>query len=201
MNAKELYNLNNETGEYKPTGVYYCTNCNHVGYTKEIAEQCCTPTLCKCGKEVKKYWTVCEECSSRITKQRELKKFNDNHKYTNEEYDDEIFIDDDFYENIEYYLEYIYEDNPENTIEDIYAYTAIHEKYSVNVDNVLEIINEWVTDDMEDPELVELNGFDELREALEKFNNAQTGYVIRVNEKEGVLYTKEFLEKLIKEIK
>jgi hypothetical protein len=192
MNAKELYNLN-DNGEYKPTGVYYCTKCNHAAFSKKIAEQCCQPKLCECGKEMHQYWTVCEECSDRLIEERELKNFTDNLKYTNEEYDDEIFINDTFYESID---EYLNDNDVGVAAHDIHGYTAIHETYHVNVDNVIDVIHEWATDNIEDPELVELKGVDKLRDALEEFNNAQTGYMITPNEKEGVLYTKEYLQEL-----
>lgn len=72
MNAFELFN---EHGN--PCGVWCCGNCRKLVLspvwspdstepksTREAAEKCCTPKLCKCGKEAETYGHECGKCRS-----------------------------------------------------------------------------------------------------------------------------------------
>ncbi|MCX4026981.1 hypothetical protein H0A36_27960 [Endozoicomonas sp. SM1973] len=72
MDAKSLFT---ETGE--KVSVSYCGKCKKIWYSEAGAEQCCQPSYCKCGNELKGYRHDCRSCQDKASllkeKQRVMK--------------------------------------------------------------------------------------------------------------------------------
>src|SRR3990172_7322010 len=48
-------------------GVWYCGECGTTHPEKQMAEKCCNPYICECGKELprKEHRTRCKDCAHR----------------------------------------------------------------------------------------------------------------------------------------
>ncbi len=70
MDAKPLF-----TEDKKDVVAHFCGKCRIVKASLEDAEDCCKPKLCDCGKEVRKYYSVCDVCLniSQIKKEKDLR--------------------------------------------------------------------------------------------------------------------------------
>jgi len=62
------------------------------------------------------------------------------------------------------------------------------------------MIKEWMTEEWEELDYDTIVGVDELRQALEKFNSVQSQKLTVPDYKTGILYTKEYLQKLMREL-
>ena len=129
--------------------------------------------------------------------------FSDKIKFVNEQYDDIIWVNDEWYSNIDEYLEQSI--SSIEYIDEVHAYTSENYKIQLNVNCILDDIEESCIDDLpEDRSLDEIStNYDIFKQtiikAVEDFNSAQKENCFRPNYNEGVLYTEEYLKKLFEE--
>lgn len=168
--AIELYKL--QDGEYKATGVFYCSECRVVHRTKEEAELCHGERLCGCGNKVMQgyYQKLCSDCQSKEWREKEAKReaerFEAAKKITAAEYDGEhVYLGDNYYDSVEDAIDQFLEgQEPEY----VWACTT-HGIRQAELEDVTQNIveNLW-----EDADTNDLNGLDEMQAAIDAFNKA-----------------------------
>jgi len=165
MNAIELYHHDG-----KSTGVFYCTECRCVKRTKEEADKCCEPTKCQyCGKESgRQYYLSCESCDRANQDKEEAERFDKAEKKT--EWDGWVYYEDEYYESVEYYLESC-DDLP------VPAYVWACKENHFAVADVSDITDRIEENGYEDFDGDDLKGLDDLKAAIEKFNEANKDVV------------------------
>jgi hypothetical protein len=161
VNAIELHHADGRTA-----GVWYCEKCKCVSATKFAADECCLPRKCACGKECEPGWAICEECRESARLIREAQRFEKAEKLT--EWDGHLFIDgfgSEYFDDIDAIVcdwECGDGDTPP-----AYAYackkTPMVDRDSSDVVECIEGYEDWDG---------ELNGVEELEEAIQKFNKA-----------------------------
>ena len=169
--AIELYKKK-EDGTMEPCGIYYCSECRIVHRTKDEAEWCHGERLCACGKKITQgyYQRQCGDCDHKEWKEKERKReaerFEKATKITETEYKGEhVFHDDKYYDSVDDAIdEYLEGQEPE------YVWACkdrgIPKASSENIlDHILE--NMW-----EDADTSDLNGVEQLDEAIAAFNEA-----------------------------
>ena len=170
MSAIELHKKLDD-GTYKPTGVFYCSECRIVGRDEEDAEWCHGPHLCGCGNKVtQSYRRICDSCQTKEWREkeaeRESERFEKATKITEAEYDgDHVCIGDSFYDSVEYAVDHYLEgQEPE------YVWACkTHGLPTVDLEDVTcnLLDNMW-----DDADTSDLEGLDELEAALSAFNKA-----------------------------
>ena len=158
MNATELFL---KTG--KPAGIFFCEKCRLVAATQERAGQCCQNYKCsKCGKDTgSRSWLICDACRDAESAAKERDRFEKAEKLT--KWDGWVCNGDDFYESIEDMLD-VLDEAPEY----VWACKADHFVRA----EVSDIIDRMDDDAYEDWYPETLNGLEELKAALNKFNEA-----------------------------
>ena len=168
--AIELYKKL-EDGSVAPTGIFYCSECRVVFKTKEEAENCHGERLCACGKKIeRRFYGECDDCRWKIEKEkavaRERERFEKATKITATEYKGEkIFADDEYYDEIECYLD-AFEEGQEP--EYVWACKDIGVPLA-STESLYENLLEGMWDDAD---VNDLNGVDELEAAVKAFNEA-----------------------------
>ena len=145
---------------------WVCKTCKNYYGTGENAEHyaryCCSEDIpCKCGKgRAKKGWCVCKTCQDH----NHMKMIDDNFdKAELVEYDGPFFVDDDFYNNIDEYLDYCY-DNDELAYH--FAFVPEFKPMKLDYEDLMIGLSE---DHAEDVEPIEVSS---LIEAIKEFNQA-----------------------------
>ena len=161
MNATELF-----VKEGKSAGIYFCGQCRCVSRTQAEAEQCCKPYACdKCGKEILRYHTRCDDCHNVERARVERERFDKAEKlteWTGWVYCEGLGFRDGFFESIAELSD------EEGLPEYVWTCTPDHFVHA-DVSDITERIADQAYEDW-DPD--ELNGLEELRAALDKFNEA-----------------------------
>lgn len=150
--------------------MFYCEKCKRVSRSQLLAEQCCQNYTCsKCGKDVgNRSWLVCEDCRLADSLAKEKARFAKAEKLT--EWDGWVYCEgldgsDDFHASVSDMLdvveqppEYVWACKPRKLVDGLY-------------DSLLRGIEEQegVYDGFEADSL---NGLDELKAALLKFEQA-----------------------------
>lgn len=165
MNAIKLYHQDG-----KPSGVFYCEKCRCVKRTEEEANECCQPYICKhCGKETgRNYWTICHECEALRDAQQEADRFQKAQKLT--EWNSWVYDGAEYYESVEHYLE-TRDDLP------IPAYVWACKENRFAIADVSDITDRIEENGYEDFDADDLKGMDDLKAAIEKFNEANKDVV------------------------
>ena len=169
--AVELYKKH-EDGTMEPCGIFYCSQCRIVHRTKEEAEWCHGERLCACGKKITRgyFQRKCNECEHKEWKEKEREKeaegFEAATKIKESEYTgDHVYCGDKYYDSVEDAIDqYLVGQEPE------YVWACrTHGIPTVDVEDVTTNIldNMWDEADIND-----LNGVEELEEALKAFNKA-----------------------------
>jgi len=202
MNSKQLFYVSPD-GTTEPTGIYECTAChNFYSYDKELADECCAPKICPdCGNVIPKssYHTKCGMC---LTNDK-IEKFKTKIKFVDEQYDDVIWVEEEWYDSIDDYVEQTFLE--EEDIQEVYAYASENYKIQLNADHILEDIEESCVDDLPEDRTLKDDTTDydilsgKIKQAVEEYNLAQKEYFFRPNYNEGILYTEEYLKKLFEE--
>lgn len=131
--------------------------------------------------------------------------FKDNVKFIDDQYDDVIWVNDEWYSNIDEYLE-----QSISTVEEIgevHAYASENYKIQLNVNSILEDIEDSCVDDLPEDKTLKDDTINydilstKIKQAIEEYNSSQKEVFFRPNYNEGVLYTKEYLKKLFEENK
>jgi hypothetical protein len=151
--------------------MYTESNLNMKGKDLEhIARYCCANDFpCRCGNRIdKKGWGYCSKCIEQKHIKEEIERFD---KAELVEYDGPFIIDDDFYEDAD---EYICECEDNEIIPDEYAFVPEFVAAGIDPESIFDMILE------DQYEGLELLGTEELKAAIEKFNEK--------NEKNGTYY-------------
>lgn len=169
MNATELY-----LKEGKSAGIYYCGKCRNVAASQHLAEQCCQNYLCsKCGKDVgSRSWLVCDSCRAASEVDKERERFEKAEKLT--AWGGLVYLDgtgrDGFSESISDFWDNWESDHDESDEKPKYVW-ACKANHFVRAD--LSDITEPIDGAAyEDWDWQTLNGLDDLKAALDKFNEA-----------------------------
>ena len=179
MNAKQLY-----LEDGKPSQVYFCSECKTVKRTFEEAEQCCQPYKCTvCGKEVPRYHNLCDCCQEQKFIKNELIKFEKSNKV--KEWNNWVYLEDisgyndGYFDSLDSFYEYCANESELTTEEllDIkFVWTCKEIPYvDGDINRVLESICD--EDAPEGYDYEELNGIEELKQALNKFIDLNSGKV------------------------
>lgn len=166
MNATELFHADGNS-----SGIFYCSECKRVAHSKQLAEQCCTPPVCRiCGKETsQKYRLICRPCKIIKDENKEAARFEKAEKITS--WDGPVFLDGAGY-NEGYFPDFAeladWIDGEESELPRYYVWTCISLPIChLNCDKIIENATQ---DAYEDWDTDSLMGVDELRSAMEAFN-------------------------------
>lgn len=160
-------------------GIFYCSECRIVFKTKEEAENCHGVRLCACGKTIeRRFYSECDDCRRKIENEkastRERDRFEKATKIAAAEYKgDKIFADDEYYDEIEDYL-----DAFEQSQEPEYVWAC--KNIGVPLASTESLYENLLEGMWEDADVNDLNGIDELEAAVKAFNEANRA--IRVYE-------------------
>lgn len=174
MNSIELYHQDGTS-----SGVFYCTKCRCVNRSKEEADKCCEPTKCQhCGAETGiRFYLTCEKCERANRAKLEADRFEKAKKLT--EWDGWVYLEgtgsdgyseslDDFWDNWE-------NDHAEGDEKPKYVWSCKKNHFAVaDVSDITDRICESAYSDF-DPD--DLNGLDDLKAAIDKFNEANKDVV------------------------
>ena len=187
MNAIELFH-----GDGRSAGVYFCETCKIIWREKDLAGRCCLPKTCSnCGGAIRRpYYTICDECEAVKMSKVESERFTKAEKLT--EWDGWVYSDglgwrDGYFEDVGELVGHCHD---EETEVPEYAWACKKVQFAhVDLDRVLEWISEsgW-----EDFSRDDLNGVDELKAAIDRFNEANKDVVVwEVDYNRAVLIAKE----------
>lgn len=129
--------------------------------------------------------------------------FSDKIKFVNEQYDDVIWVNDEWYSSIDEYLEQSISSTEE--IGEVHAYASENYKIQLSSNHILEDIEESCIDDLPEDQCLNsiTTNYDIFKQAIiravEDFNSAQKENCFRPNYNDGILYTEEYLKKLFEE--
>jgi len=201
MNAEELYL---STG--KPTGVFYCTSCRIVHRTKDGAESCCKPSLCKdCGKELpqKTYSLQCDTCKMPEWHRKDREIYQKAKKVKLEDYEgSHVVIGDDYVsvDELEEQLSYRWSYGDELPR---FAHGTT-QTTSVTPFDVADVMEQFTQEAYEDFDYKDLLGLDDLQKAIEAFHEINKNHwANRTHNWDGetVVLFEELADKLEKEFK
>lgn len=174
MNAIELYHQDG-----KSAGIFYCSSCRHVKRTEGEANECCTPTKCRyCGKESgRQHYLACESCDRANQAKKEEERFEKARKLT--EWDGWVYLDgtgnNGYSESISDFWDNWESDHDEADEKPAYVWACKENHFAV-VD--ISYITDRIDDDAyEDFNTDGLKGLEELKAAIEKFNEANKDVV------------------------
>ena len=187
MNAIELFH-----SDGKPANVFYCEKCRNVASYKDIAEKCCLPRICECGKECEdKYWTICRGCNEKKEIQKELERFNAAEKV--DKFDGWVWADglsynEGFADSVHDIIDYCKDNDIE--IPD-YVWTCKENHFCfIDLNDILQEIEENGYEDFCAAD--SCKGLDELKLAIDKFNEINRKIESYVpNYKKALIITKE----------
>jgi hypothetical protein len=80
---------------------YACSRCGRMSSMRDLAEMCCEPDICECGRTCKKPWTACDSCREEERQEKERKKFEEAEKIPWERYEGPVYFDDEHYSDVE----------------------------------------------------------------------------------------------------
>jgi hypothetical protein len=178
MNATELY-----LKDGRSAGVFYCEKCKIVHRTTAEADQCCMPYHCKgCGKETQRYVNICSACFNKQQDKKEAERFAKAAKIT--KWDGWVYVEglgyqNGYFQSVEDLIDYLTDEEDGNYPQ--YAWTCSANHF-VNAE--ISDITERIGDNAyEDFNTEDLNGLQELKAAIAKFNDAN---------KDAVSYTPDY---------
>lgn len=178
MNATELFHANG-----KSCGIYHCGQCRAVYALQGQAEMCCAPSVCSaCGKETgRRYYTICSPCEAEKWAQKERERFERAEKVP--AWDGWIFSEglgyqDGFFEDWDDFNEWLasefepedFEDNTPDYFWTCDSSPCCHLDYGSIIENATQ-------DAYEDWEAGRLSGQEELKAAIDAFNEANKGEI------------------------
>lgn len=174
MNAKELTFKGHEK-----TVLYACGLCGSLHSPKvyasrediadaaarDSAEKCCAPKHCACGAEIEGSWTACEVCRLR----RKLTAATITTEYTGEVYSDEVGGEwgEGYSPSISAMLDYCCDYDER---EPAYCWPCEARPLRLEIDQIIK----GALDDMHEDAGDHIVGYDDLRAAIDAFNEAQT---------------------------
>lgn len=167
--AIELYKQ--QDGDFKATGVFYCSECRAVFPNRDQAQGCHGERICECGQPIKsRYQQTCDDCWRKDSLAKEAKKeaerFEKATKISAADYKGEmVFLDDEYFNDVADAID-DYEEGQEPEYVWACKDVGVPRATAENIyENLLE--NMW-----EDADASDLNGVVELEAAIEAFNEA-----------------------------
>lgn len=175
------------------TGIYYCSECRVVYPSKEAASRCHGKVLCACGDVLTDYYDrrrgTCVNCNLTDYREREAKqekeRFEKAEKIPAAEWDDWVYLGDEYYQCVEDALDgYLEGHEPE------YVWAAKNVGLPMaTIDNIIEQVCDGGWEDMDSDDL---DGVDELEAAIAAFNEANRDkQVYQVDYSKAILILKE----------
>jgi hypothetical protein len=170
MNATELYLKDGRSAR-----IFFCARCRCVAPTEDLAGKCCQNYHCQvCGKDTgERGWLVCNACRCRGEEVKEASRFARAEKLS--QWDGWIYaegVGDEYFDCVETMLEACDSDGLDAP-EYVWACKENH-----FIQGAVSDITERVADEAYegfDPDGLE--GLDELKDAIEKFNKANKDVV------------------------
>ena len=183
MNARELFTAGGE-----PSGLWQCAACKRVSLVAIAAEECCRPYKCDmCGCEIprKLYRTRCSDCIEKADRARMRERMDRAQRLDRETPycpEQEWFWCEhgssrnegygSWDELMEAAEEWLRETDPADRPEHIVMWVA-------GTEPLVKVNSMWLTEHIADNawdefDIDDLNGLDELEEALRKFNEANS---------------------------
>lgn len=172
MNAQELFKrVGKEDSVFETTHRWFCGKCGQIKHDKNLAESCCKPTVCVCGKEVEEeYYTTCRVCRDELDRKRERDRFDKSERLT--EWDGPVFLggygyNEGYFENIEEFLDCFADEELEaSNLEYVWCCDKVP-LANLDLDSILEDSTQEAYDGFE---YDDFKGLEELRAAIDKFN-------------------------------
>ena len=156
----------------RSASVWYCEKCLCVAATESVAESCCRPYKCReCGEETENRMLRCNSCRSKLDAAREMEKFAKSAKVT--AWDGWIFVEglgyrDGFFESVGDLHDFCGDD--EIAIPQ-YAWTCTPTQFAfIDFSEIEQGICE--NNAYEDFDPGDLNGVDEIKKAIDAFNES-----------------------------
>lgn len=174
MNAVELFHKDGHSA-----GVYYCGECRQVHSSNHTIEECCKPYKCKqCGEECKQYHTICDACERVEIARKERERFEKAEKVAESEWDGWVYCEgtgnDGFSESVDALIESCKDDEidvPE------YAWVCNPKQFAtLDIDDIKSLISDR-QEAYRDFDPDDLNGLEDLKKALDAFNEANAAIV------------------------
>ncbi len=173
MNATELFHQDGRSA-----GVFYCGKCNNFAGSRETAEACCVPKKCQaCSAVVEKararFHTVCQACEDAARLIENAKRFEEATKLT--EWPGPVLAEgidhnEGHFKSVAELLDWCH---GIGLVVPAFAYTCQEEPVvSLDLDNIEHCIEGY-----EGFEFRDLEGLEELKAALDKFNELNTGQI------------------------
>jgi hypothetical protein len=188
MNATELFHADG-----KSAGIFYCAKCRLVKPGKEQAEECCKPDLCNhCGKETgRKYFKICDTCERVQQIMRDDDRYAAAEKIPAAEWSGPVYAEgigcnEGYFKSVFDLLDWI---STEEDGDDNVRVWACDERQTcfLDYDRIIEDATQEAHEGF-DPD--DLNGADELKKAIEIFNEANKKTVTwEPNYKKTILLT------------
>lgn len=192
MNATELFLKDGRT-----SGIYFCGECRIVHPSEDRANKCCTnPECSKCGVDTgERYYTVCEPCRRAEETRNEQERFEKAEKISSDKWGGWVFLEgagynNGYFESVSDYLDW-HDGNSEDPLPE-YLWTCTETPFVVAyLDDVIEnVLNQEGCPEDFDPD--DINGIDELKAAIKKFNEDNEGTLSYFPDyKKAVLIKKE----------
>lgn len=169
MNAIELFHQDG-----KSASVFVCGHCRVVARSKEEADKCCQSTKCQyCGLDSgRQHWTICDACRKIKDAEREAERFQKAEKLI--AWTGHVFLEgtgrNGYSDDVGDFWDYWECDHDESDEKPKYVWACKENHFAVaDIDDLTERIADNGWEDF-DPDC--LNGLDELKAAVEKFNVA-----------------------------
>ena len=175
MNATELYHKDG-----KSTGVFYCSKCRLVRREQQHAEQCCGVRHCHtCPAEAADGRIYCAPCQLIHEMAREAARYDKAEKVTSWDgwvYREDCGYQDGYFNSVAEYLDWIAESDEEaadngdtEPAMPDYVWTCSENRFcQLDYDSIIENATQDAYEDWN----TEVNGADDLKAAIEKFNEA-----------------------------
>ena len=177
MNAKQLFEPFDSEPFFRPLKRWFCGKCRNLHLSTESAEQCCKNKICSCGVEItEQYYTSCKTCRAIQDNKREQEKFEKAAKV--ESWGGPVFLDgfgynEGYFNDVSDFYDQV---SDEEIIENDIKYVWCCDELPVcqlDVDAIIESACENNAYEGFDTDM--LHGYKELKEAIDKFNEANKG--------------------------
>lgn len=152
---------------------WFCNKCKVICYGEQVANDCCAPRLCACGKEVKGSWSHCDECREKVEREHEkrIMELAELIPYSGQPFFNPE--DDKFYNDTDQYEEHCADNEITKDKIPVYVYGVKtfdeHLDLGTILDSALDEVPEEVWDGCN---YSELENYKELEAAVDAFNKA-----------------------------
>ncbi len=172
MNGTELFKKDGSE-----TGVFFCQQCRLVHRDKPHADLCCAPRLCECGASMDKYRTKCESCWDLEQRNHEAKRFASAAHLA--DWDGPVYRagcggNEGFHASLSDFWDWA---NDQDATESTPSYVWTCDKEPVVKLDVRHVLENATDGAYEDFSYDDLTGIDELKAAMDRFNETNKDVV------------------------